>query len=244
MTRGARFGIGIVVAGGVLAALLFLPTSRWALLLVEWIRATGAIGVLVYALVYVAATLLFLPGSLLTAGAGFVYGPLWGMLLVSPVSVLASTLAFGLSRSVARAPISRRMERHARFAAIDAAIGESGFKIVLLLRLSPIFPFNLLNYALGVTRVRLRDYVMASWLGMLPGTFLYVYLGSLVTNASELLSGDRPSAGIWSQVFYWVGFAATVLVIVLITRIARNALNRALERTSPEVASKPERVTP
>jgi uncharacterized membrane protein YdjX (TVP38/TMEM64 family) len=115
---------------------------------------------------------------------------------------------------------------------------------VLLPRLSPIFPFNFLNYALGVTRVRLRDYVAASWLGMLPGTFLYVYLGSLVTSASELLSGDRPSAGIWSQVLYWMGLAATVVVTVLITRIARNALNRALERSSPAVASEPTEVQP
>ena len=236
MTRGARFGIGIVAVAGLIAALIFLPTSRWALLLVEWVRATGAKGAIVYALAYVAATLLFLPGSILTAGAGFAYGPLWGVLLVSPVSVLASTLAFVVSRYVARTLISRRMEGHPRFAAIDAAIGESGFKIVLLLRLSPILPFNLLNYALGVTRVRLRDYVMASWLGMLPGTFLYVYLGSLVTNASQLLSGNRPSAGIWSQVLYWGGLAATGFVTVLITRIARNALSRALERSSPAVA--------
>jgi uncharacterized membrane protein YdjX (TVP38/TMEM64 family) len=236
VTKGVRFGVGIVAAAGVLVALLILPTSRWALLLVEWIRAAGATGALVYALVYVAATLLFLPGSILTAGAGFAYGPLWGMLLVSPVSVLASTLAFGVGRSIGRGPISRRVERHPRFAAVDAAIGENGFKIVLLLRLSPIFSFNFLNYALGVTRVRLRDYVAASWLGMLPGTFLYVYLGSLVTSASELVSGDRPSAGIWSQVLYWMGLAATVLVTVLITRIARNALNRALERTAPAVS--------
>ena len=125
------------------------------------------------------------------------------------------------------------MEKHPRFAAIDEAIGESGFKIVFLLRLSPIFPFNLLNYALGVTRVRFRDYVIASLLGMLPGTFLYVYLGSLVTNASELLSGKRPEAGIWGQVLYWGGLAATLLVTVLITRIARKALDRALQRKEP-----------
>jgi uncharacterized membrane protein YdjX (TVP38/TMEM64 family) len=230
VTNGARYGIGVVVAAGLLAGLLFLPVNHWALLLVEWIRDAGAVGVVVYALAYTLATLFLLPGAILTAGAGFAYGPVWGTLVVSPVSVLAATLAFVLGRTFARTWVSRRMEQYPRFAAINEAIGESGFKIVFLLRLSPIFPFNLLNYALGPTRVRLRDYVIASALGMLPGTFLYVYLGSLVTNASELLSGRRPSLGAWGQVLYWGGLIATVLVTVLITRTARTALNRVLQR--------------
>ncbi len=230
MTKGARYAIGVIVASGLLVGLLLLPVNHWALLLVEWIRDAGAVGVLVYALAYILATLLLLPGSILTAGAGFAYGPVGGTLLVSPVSVLAATLAFVLGRTLARNWVSRRIEQHPRFAAINEAIGESGFKIVFLLRLSPIFPFNLLNYALGLARVRLRDYVVASFLGMLPGTFLYVYLGSLVTSASELLSGKRPSAGAWGQVLYWGGLVATVFVTVLITRIARRALNRALQQ--------------
>jgi len=242
MNKAARYGVGAFAAVGVLGILFFLRPGRWALLLVDWFREAGMAGAAVYALAYGAATLLLLPGSILTAGAGFAYGPVWGMLLVSPVSALAATLAFALGRSLARPWVQRRMERHPRFSAIDAAIGETGFKIVFLLRLSPIFPFNLLNYALGVTRVRLRDYIAASWLGMLPGTFLYVYLGSLVTNASELLSGSRPSAGGWSQVLYWGGLAATVLATVLITRIARGALARALERSSPKTPSPPNEV--
>lgn len=229
MTKTARYGLGVIVAAALVAGLLLLPVNHWALLLVEWIRDAGAVGVVVYTLAYILATVLLLPGSILTLGAGFAYGPVWGTVLVSPVSVVAATLAFVLGRTVARNWVSRRMEKNPRFAAINKAIGESGFKIVFLLRLSPIFPFNVLNYALGLTRVRLRDYVIASFFGMLPGTFLYVYLGSLVTSASELLSGKRPSAGPWGQVLYWGGLAATLLVTVLITRIARRALNRALE---------------
>ena len=229
MTKTARYGLGVIVAAALLAGLLLLPVNHWALLLVEWIRDAGAVGVVVYTLAYILATVLLLPGSILTLGAGFAYGPVWGTVLVSPVSVVAATLAFVLGRTVARNWVSRRMEKNPRFAAINKAIGESGFKIVFLLRLSPIFPFNVLNYALGLTRVRLRDYVIASFFGMLPGTFLYVYLGSLVTSASELLSGKRPSAGPWGQVLYWGGLAATLLVTLLITRIARRALNRALE---------------
>ncbi len=232
MSRAARYGVAATVAAGVLGVLLLLPTSRWALLLVDWIHGAGGAGAGVYALAYVAATLLLLPGSILTAGAGFAYGPLWGTLLVSPVSVLASTFAFVLGRSVARSWVQRRIEKHPRFAAIDAAIGEGGFKIAFLLRLSPIVPYNLVNYALGVTRMRLREYVAASWLGMLPGTVLYVYLGSLVTSASELLSGTGRSAAAPSRILYWAGLAATLLATFFIARIAKGALKRSLERAS------------
>lgn len=205
-----------------------ISATRWLVLLADWIRGAGAPGVAVYALVYILATLLFLPGSLLTGAAGFAYGPLWGTLLVSPVSVAASALAFLLGRSVARRSVARRLERQPRFVAIDDAIGSGGFLIVLLLRLSPVLPFNLLNYALGLTRVRLRDYLLASLLGMLPGTLLYVYLGSLVTSASELLGGGPSARGAAGRMLYWGGLAATLAVTALITRLSRRALRRAL----------------
>ncbi len=237
MSKWAGVALALVAAALLLAALLLLPVHRGLLELVGWIRGAGGLGALVYALVYVLATLLFVPGSMLTVGAGFAYGPVWGTLLVSPVSVLAATLAFVLGRSIARGWVARRAAQHPRFAAIDRAIGEDGFKlafvVVLLLRLSPLFPFNLLNYALGLTRIELRTYVLASFLGMLPGTFLYVYLGSSITSVSELLSGSRPSAGVFGQLLYWVGLAATVVATALITRIARRALNRAIQGAGP-----------
>jgi uncharacterized membrane protein YdjX (TVP38/TMEM64 family) len=118
-----------------------------------------------------------------------------------------------------------------RFAAIDEAVGESGFKIVFLLRLSPILPFNLLNFALGLTCVSLREYVLASFLGMLPGTLLYVYLGSLVTRASEIAAGHAGSAGAWQKALYAVGLVATIAATVVITRISRRALTRALDQS-------------
>lgn len=233
MKRSIKVAIVLLAVGGLVAASLLLPVSHWLLGLVGWIHDAGALGVIVYALSYVLATLLLLPGSILTLAAGFAYGPLWGTLLVSPVSVLAATLAFALGRSIARGWVARRAAEHPRFAAVDRAIDEDGFRsaflIVLLLRLSPIFPFNLLNYALGLTRIRLRTYVLASFLGMLPGTFLYVYLGSLITNASALASGHRPQAGMAGQVLYWGGLVATIAAIVVITRTARRALKRVME---------------
>lgn len=241
-SRAARILLAIGLLAAAATSFVLLPIGRWALGLVEWVHGAGAAGVGVFALVYVLATALLLPGSILTLGAGFAYGPVWGTLLVSPVSVVAASLSFLLGRFVARDWVSRRVARDHRFAAIDAAVGESGFKIVVLLRLSPVLPFNLLNYALGLTRVRLRDYVLGSWVGMLPGTVMYVYLGSLVTSASQLTRGERPDAGPWGRVLYWGGLAATLLVTIIITRVARRALVSALRR-APAATSPQERRT-
>jgi uncharacterized membrane protein YdjX (TVP38/TMEM64 family) len=197
--------------------------------LVGYVRNAGGLGVAVFAAVYVLAAVALLPGAALTLAAGFLYGPLLGTIVVSPVSVVAATCAFLLGRTVAREWVGRRVAGQPRFAAVDEAVGRQGFRIVALLRLSPLFPFNLLNYALGLTKVRLRDFVLASWLGMLPGTALYVYLGSLVTNVGDLLAGpaagSQPAAAQW---LYWGGFAATLTVAVLVTRTARHALADAL----------------
>jgi uncharacterized membrane protein YdjX (TVP38/TMEM64 family) len=200
-----------------------LPVTLWTGHFVDWIRDAGSLGMAVFATLYIAATLLLLPGSALSAGAGLAYGPIVGTLLVSPVSLVAATLAFIVGRTVARGSVAKRVEANARFAAIDAAVGRNGFRLVTLLRLSPVFPFSLLNYALGLTRIRLRDYVLGSFVGMLRGTLLYVYLGSLVTNASTIATGASVG-GTARQILYWVGLLASVIVVVTSTRIARRAL--------------------
>lgn len=243
MSARARKLIVVPVVLVAIAAVYLLPVDRWVLSFVESIRGAGAIGVATFAIAYVAAAVLLLPGSVLTAGAGFAYGPLWGTLLVSPVSVAAAILAFVLGRTVARRWIARRIAGTPRFAAIDEAIGESGLRIVLLLRLSPLFPFNLLNYGLGLTRVSLRDYVVGSTLGMLPGTVLYVYLGSLVTSASELAARGGEGAGASRSLLYWGGLAATVGVTWLLTRIARRALSRTIDSRPAAPRAAPKEVT-
>jgi uncharacterized membrane protein YdjX (TVP38/TMEM64 family) len=229
MSKWLKVGGAIALLGVAVEAAVALPLLVWAGQLVEGIRGAGVLGLFVYALAYMAAALLLLPGSLLTLGAGLAYGPLYGTLLVSPVSVAAASAAFLLGRTAARPWIQKRVEADPRFSVIDAAIGREGFKIVALLRLSPVLPFNLLNYALGLTRVGLRDFVLASFVGMLPGTILYVYLGSLVTNVSAL-STSAEAGGTPRQVLYWAGLAATVLVSVYVTRIARRALNEELAK--------------
>ena len=196
-------GSGVLVVG-LVVFFAQLPIAAWATSLAGWMRHAGAGGIVVFAFAYVAATLLLLPGSSPTAAAGFAYGPVLGLLLVSPVSVVAATAAFAVGRNVAREWVARRVAAHPRLAAIDDAIGAGrrDFQIVMLLRLSPILPFNLLNYALGLTRVRPRDYILGSFVGMIPGTFLYVYLGSAVTDLASL-HAPRHRGGAWESVAYW-----------------------------------------
>lgn len=213
----------------VLVAACFFPLSAWITGFVTWVSSLGSLGAFVYALVYVAGTVLLFPGTILTAGGGFLYGPLLGVLLVSPASVAGATFSFLLSRSFLREWTQRRVARYPRFEVLDRAIAKHGFKIVLLMRLEPVFvPFAMLNYALGLSRVRLRDYVLASWLGMLPATTLYAYLGSSALNITELVQGKTSAAGFWHQVLFWGGLLAAAALVFVLTRIARQALRQEL----------------
>ena len=115
-----------------------------------------------------------------------------------------------------------------RFAAVYRALSDDGFRIILLLRLSPVVPFSLLNYALGMTRVQTRHYIWATIIGILPGTFLYVYLGTLSSDVAAIARGDLPPSGLWGKVGLWLGLAATLAVTVSITRIARKSLAERL----------------
>ncbi len=206
-----------------------LPVQDWLLDVVRWVRAAGVWGVLAFAAAYVLAAVVLWPGSLLTLGAGFAYGPFVGLAIVSPVSVLASTVAFCLARGWLHSWVARRTANMPRFRAIDRAVAENGFRVTLLLRLSPVLPYNLLNYALGLTNVKLGSYVLASFIGMLPATFMYVYLGSLITNLDDLVGGGAGSSPA-RRVLYVGGLLATVVVTVWVTRLSRQALKQELSR--------------
>lgn len=233
MSPRVRLALAVTLAVVAIVAVVVLPVQAWAQALLSWVKAAGPAGMVVFGVIYVAAAVFMLPASVLTLGAGFTWGPLVGTALVSPVSVTAATTAFLVGRFVARDQIAAKIGQDPRFAAIDAAVEREGLKLVILLRLSPVLPFNLLNYGLGLTRVRLRDFVLGSFLGMLPGTALYVYLGSLVTSAAALWSGERPDAGPLGLGLYWGGLVATIIVTVLITRIARRALSARLGPPTP-----------
>lgn len=222
--------LALVVA--VVVAFVFLPVKEYLAQFVGWVRGLGYWGPLVFGVVY-AVTALVIPGSVLTLGAGFAFGVVLGTVVVSLSSVTTATMAFWLGHTLARGWVEAKVAANPKFRAIDQAVAEQGFKIVLLTRLSPVFPFTLLNYAFGLTRVRFRDYLLASWVGMLPGTVLYVYLGSAVHDVTDLAAGGGESTPA-EKVFKWVGLAVTVVVTLLVTRVARNALKRAIPAAEPD----------
>lgn len=213
------------VVAAVVAAFLLFDVRALLRDGLDAIARLGPWGPVLFALVYIAATVLFLPGSVLTLGAGAVFGVALGSVYVSIASTLGATAAFLVGRYLARDSVAKKIEGNAAFAAIDRAVAAEGWKIVGLTRLSPAFPFSLLNYAFGLTQVSVRDYVLASWIGMMPGTVMYVYVGSLARAA-----GDRSrTPAEWT--LYGIGLVATIAVTVVVTRLARRALAK---RTAAE----------
>lgn len=216
----------MLVVAALLALLVagkFLPVGVWVRAFTEWVADAGWVGVLAFFTVYVLATVLGLPALPLTLAAGVIYGPVKGTLLVSPSSVAGATLAFLLGRTLLRDWVKAKTSLNPRFAAMDEAVAVEGWRMVALLRLSPVFPFSLLNYALGATKVRLLPYVLASWLAMLPLTFLFVSAGSAAGSAAGI--GAKPSTPGW---LLYLGGAATLLVTIRITILAKRALAKAL----------------
>lgn len=194
-----------------------------------WIHAMGVIGGLAFIVLYIGATVAFLPGSILTLGAGVVFGVVLGAVYVFIGATLGAIAAFMVGRYLARGWVSQKIAGNQKFAAIDSAVAKEGFKIVLLTRLSPVFPFNLLNYAFGITGVSLKDYALGS-IGMIPGTILYVYIGSLAGDLAQIGSSSSPTNATAQWVIRIVGLIATVAVTVYVTRIARKALDETVSR--------------
>jgi uncharacterized membrane protein YdjX (TVP38/TMEM64 family) len=189
----------------------------------KWVESLGYIGGLVFMLIYIVSTVAFIPGSILTLGAGVLFGVVLGSLYVFVGATLGAIAAFLVGRYLARDWIGKKIEGNEKFAAIDRAVAHEGFKIVLLTRLSPVFPFNLLNYAFGVTGVTLKDYALAS-VGMFPGTVMYVYIGSLAGDIARIGSENQPIDSTIQWVIRIVGFIATVAVTLYVTSIARKAI--------------------
>ncbi len=220
-----KWVLGVVLAAALLAAARFFHAQDLFSAALQWIRGLGPMGPVLFVVTYVLASVFFLPGSILTLGAGAIFGVIKGSILVSIAATLGATSAFLVGRYLARGWVERRIEGNEKFKAIDETVAREGWKIVGLTRLSPIFPFNLLNYAYGITKVSLRDYFLASWIGMLPGTVMYVYIGSLAGDLATLGAGGGPATTAqWA--LRVVGLLATVTVTVYVTRIARKALEK------------------
>lgn len=217
--------VRVSLVAAVIVAMMLLGREAGALVprFAAWVDGLGAWGPVAFMVGYALATVAFVPGSLLTLSAGAVFGLGPGIAYVFVGASVGATLAFLVARYLARAAVERRFAGNARFAAVDRAVAGQGLKIVTLLRLSPAFPFNALNYALGLTRVSLRDYMIAC-LGMLPGTLLYVYYGKVAGDVAAVATGVSADRGAGYWVVLGLGLLATVLVTALVTRTARRAL--------------------
>jgi len=224
----------LVLIGG-LVVLLIIATKHFdirellqASLL--WVDSLGVLAPIVYMIIYNLATLLFIPGSLLTLKGGCLFGLFWGSIYVTIAAMFGAICAFLIGRYLSRDWVCKQIENHPKFKAINQAVKREGWKIVLLTRLSPIFPFNLLNYVFGVTQVSLKDYVLGS-IGMIPATVVYVYIGSLARNLVTLDMSNRPTTT-ETQIAQWViqiiGLIATIAVTVYITHLSKKALDESV----------------
>ena len=215
--------IKILILISVIVAIILtpriFPVQSWLQSFAHWVQGAGWMGLFAFFLVYVLATALGLPATPLTLAAGMIYGPLWGTLLVSPSSVAGATLAFALGRTLMRGWVQRRLRGNPRLAALDEAVGQEGWRLVAMLRLSPLFPFSLMNYALGGTRIGTLSYVLASWIAMLPATFLYVSLGAAAGSALGI--GGKVPLNPW---LLGIGMLATLAVTLRVAYLAKRVL--------------------
>lgn len=221
--RKIAFWIASILALGI--GFLFLPVRQWFADVEGYVQGLGSMGPLVVALGYTISTVLLIPGSAISIGAGTLFGLKTGFVIVLVGANLGALSAFVLARTLLRRKVAHWMEKYPKCRSLDRAIARQGFRMVFLLRLSPAFPFTLLNYALGLTGVRAGAYVLANLLGMLPGMFLYVYIGATARDALTGWAGE--SVGDFQQVLKYVGLLATLAMVAMVTYIARNALRDA-----------------
>lgn len=184
---------------------------------IERTASSGPVGYLGFILIYIVSTVMMLPGSPLTFTAGALFGFWKGLIFVSIGSTLGASCAFMVSRYLIRKRIEKRVLKNKKFQSIDNEIDEQGWKIVILARLSPIIPFFLLNYALGITKIRFIHFIFASWVGMIPGTTVYVLMGTM---GGAFINGKKSS---FEWLLLGMGLIATILVTLLISKIVKNS---------------------
>jgi pyruvate/2-oxoglutarate dehydrogenase complex dihydrolipoamide dehydrogenase (E3) component/uncharacterized membrane protein YdjX (TVP38/TMEM64 family) len=223
--KAGKFVLLALIASGLFVGFLFLPIREWFLYLQRYVESLGAVGPVIIVLAYILCTILFIPGSVLTIGSGTLFGLSTGFAVVLLGANLGALSSFLLARTFLRGKVAQWAAANPKFRSLDQAIGRQGFKMVLLARLSPVFPFVLLNYFLGLTAVRTGAYVLANLIGMLPATFLFVYIGAAARDA--LTTEVDSSAELYQQVLKYMGLLATIAVVVVVTRMARKALREA-----------------
>ncbi len=223
--------VAAVALLGVLAGWLLSTHKETLITLAEWARANPVRSAPAYLAGFATIIVLGLPTWPLMIAGGYVYGTVFGWATVSAACLAGATVAFLLGRGVARDWVADRVGEHPRFRAVDRSIEKRGFAVVFLLRLSLVIPYNVLNYALGVTAVPLRQYVMASWLGMQPVLLFYVLLGAGASDLAGMLAGGgRPSVNPWLATG---AMALAGLILWLIVRTSSRLLDDDLAEAEP-----------
>jgi len=217
----ARVALGLAILIGLFVLFRLLPVGAWLEEFKTYVRGQGALGYVIFGLVYIGASLIpGGPAAIMTLAAGAVYGVVTGTILVSLSSITAATLAFLLARGAFRQRVQKIAEGNKTFGSLNRAIEKEGARIVALVRLSPVFPFTIVNYLFGLTPVKLVSYFFASWIAMLPGTLAYVYFGSAL--------GDVTGGATTLQKAIKIGLAiAAVVATVVIARTAARAIRNA-----------------
>lgn len=209
-------GLAIVVVA-LFAAYRYLPISEWVISFQTWVQGYGVLGWLIFAVVYGFTTFALVPGSILTLAAGVAFG-LWGVPIVVVGATFGSALSFLAARYIFHDRVQAKVASYPRFNAVNEAIRDEGWRVVFLLRLSPALPFSLQNWFLGLTPVNFWPSQIATFFGIIPGTLLYVWIGSLGGQAG---AGDM---GLAQYAVAGVGILATLVVTVLVTKKARAKL--------------------
>lgn len=223
--------LSILIAAFVVAYMT-LPIQEGLETFTTYVEELGWPGMALFVGAYAVAAVFLIPASVLTLGAGAAFGLVKGMIAVSLGSTLGAALAFLVGRHLARDKVRAKFASGEKFQAVDRAVAAEGWKIVALLRLSPVFPYVALNYLLGLTGVKFWPYVLASWVGMLPGTLLYVYGGYAARTAAQ-----KPDT--LQMVYNLIGLAVTLAVTIYVTRLARRAMKNVtseLESTTEDAS--------
>lgn len=223
MSRSVIIKLAAVIVAIALIALLFhfLPVATWLHRFQTYVRGLGAWGYVVYALIYALCVVSLVPASVLTLGAGAIFGFVGGTIVVVIGATLGATLAFLLARTVLRKRVEAWTSKNKKFRALDSAIAQQGGRIVLLVRLAVVFPFTYVNYAFGLTAIKLPAYVLATVAGIIPATAAFVFASSAATRAAT-----TPATNI-TRIVYIAGAVAAIVASIVIGRIATNAIKRA-----------------
>jgi len=209
--------------------------ERWA----EQLQGLGFIGGAVFACVYAGACITLAPATPFPLTAGFLWGPFWGFLVAWSGEVLGALLGFGLGRTLLRERAEQLAERFPLLGAVQEAVEEGGLRLLLLVRLSPVFPFGVLNYSLGLSRVGWLPYTLSTVLGVMPASALLVYAGASLTRLADAIRGEAP-LGTGEMVVSVLGLAATWVVVTMVGRATRRAVERRQAAEGVEAVDGPQ----